>query len=737
MKSNLNSIESSATSRKITELSGDELHDYMVSEHSRFIDTKWYFASHLPGAPKASSSLNWSMLLSDGSQLTDARHANRMHWAKILLLTLLVLPANQRVRSYTSLGNIQVSFNYLLSWMSENGYHFPTELTPHAVQCYIDYVVPVMAARCSDGELTRHTFARGLFIISQLWHQRNSLKQMGIESMASHPFNGKTSEKIASELTAKASNLIPPLPDEVALPLLNKAAWFLGAPADDVMRLVDVFSDPLAGTTMVAKSKFRRDFKYTAGVKRGARHRRAQSFLNNFSFGVLKGRILPWHDPILSRDAKVKNDSENKIPDNYSGKRRAAELILAVRDSAAIILQAMTGMRASELLSIRSGIDESSNLPSGVRVEQSLSGLYEWFLVRSSTSKTEEGSPRDVDWVLGMRPLGSTEIPLAVRALYILNDLQIPWRSRATTDYLFLSISHGKGLIRTDSSAGTMSVKKLNWNMQRFIMRWVDLSSLPDRSAYRSTEDDLVLWRETRGEIFRTHMLRKTWAQYTLACDSRLLPAIQMQFHHLSLAMTEGSYIGSNPILLEELNSVSVQKRNLLLFEAVVGNSQLAGRMGEQLSLAAAELRTEVKSLPLSRRWIHIAAWADRNDLRMFFSAHATCCPSRSSEMRCHDISQTPIWIRQAPNTSTRSPSLCAGCACAIMDKSHEKFWSDRYIASNHSLAAADTIHISNNSFREVRFRAEQAKGILKKFGTDIAALDQIISSMSEELCQR
>jgi hypothetical protein len=718
--------------KKLHELSRDELDDYNIGERSRFRDDKWFFTNHIPGAPKANSTLNWAMVLSDGSSLTEARHATRLHWAKLLLLTLIVVPVNQRIRAAGSMANIQASFNYLLSWMSECGYHAPHELKPDAVRCFIDHVAPIMAARCMDAELNRNTFSRGLFVISHLWNQRRSLLQMGIEPMTTHPFDGKTPEEVGRELSAKVSNLIPPLPDEVALAVLNKAAWFLGTPADDVLRLMDVFTDPLAGSTMTVKSDLRSNYTHKAGLKNRSRHRRVRRFLDRFEFGIVDGESRPWHEPILSSDTEPSHDAERSTNDKYDGKRRVADLWEAVRDAAAIIVQAMTGMRASELLSIKAGIDEHSRLPSEVRIELSLTGLYEWFVVRSVISKTEEGSPREVDWVLGMRPAGTTEIPLAVRALCIVNALQAPWLARARTGHLFLSISHGKGLLRTNAAANSIGVKNLNAHMQRFIVHWVDLTCLPDQSVHHITEMDLVPWRESRGEIFRTHMLRKTWAQYALACDSRLLPAIQMQFHHLSLAMTEGSYIGRNPMLLEALNSVSVQKRNLLLFEAVIGKSQLAGRMGEQLDSALSELRTEVHNLPMSEKWTRTVAWADRNDLRMFFSAHATCCPSRSSEMRCHDASKTPVWVRWAPNSSMRTPGLCAGCACAIMDKSHEQFWSDRYIASQHSLAAAKTVEIAHGSFREVRFRAEQARGILKKFGADISVIDQVALSRFE-----
>lgn len=268
--------------------------------------------------------------------------------------------------------------------------------------------------------------------------------------------------------------------------------------------------------------------------------------------------------------------------------------------------------------------------------------------------------------------------------------------------------------------------------MQRFISRWLDLSDLPDESVHKMEDNDLVQWRENNGKVFRTHMLRKSWAQFALACDSRLLPAIQMQFHHMSLAMTESGYIGRNPLLLGELDSMSTQKTYLAVFEIIVGTRKMTGRMGLQLENALAKLRAESDDLPISEKWRQAIEWVERNDLKMYFTTHATCSPTRTSEMRCHDMSNTPVWLRNAPNTATREPGMCAGCSCAIMDKSHEPFWSNRYVECEVSVRQAQITDSDSGPFREIQFRADQARGILKKFGANLDSLDALVISILE-----
>lgn len=114
---------------------------------------------------------------------------------------------------------------------------------------------------------------------------------------------------------------------------------------------------------------------------------------------------------------------------------------------------------------------------------------------------------------------------------------------------------------------------------------------------------------------------------------------------------------------------------------------------------------------------------ADSNELKLYFSAHATCCPIKVSEMRCNDSAGTPVRIRKAPNYGFREPALCAGCACAIMDKNHEQFWAERYVSNTLAVRRAESLGVSQ-PLRVIQDRAIQASKVLRKFGVDIDALD-------------
>lgn len=426
--------------KKIFEMSDEELAQHHVSEHSQFKDPVWFLTNPTPGSRACRSTFNWNMSLLDGSKVTDARHTKRMYWAKKLVLTLLMLPSSGHTHGPGSMTQLQRQLRTLLSWMSAAGYHHPHELTPLVIREYLDQLPSILAARSYDGEIGAASATLALTTLIQLWNQRGALARMGVESIPRHPFDGCGAHTIGKGLATKARGWIKPLPDEVAIPLLNKAAWFLDAPAKDVLRLLDVVRDPLAGAEINLKnSKHTENLQPRISTRNTARRVRSRQFLGAFEFSSPNGDGKPWHEPL---NCEYEHSSE------HSGSRlaRVRTLWEAVRDAAAIIVQATSGMRLSELLGILAGTDEGTGLPSGVRIELSGTGLYEWFVIRSQLSKTEEGLPREVDWVLGMRPVGSKEVPLAVRALQILDKLHEPWRACASTNRLILGGLQGAAL---------------------------------------------------------------------------------------------------------------------------------------------------------------------------------------------------------------------------------------------------------------------------------------------------
>lgn len=705
--------------RPLWEMTQSEFDEFQVTSLSKGKDNVWRWKNTTPGQSETLARLNWSQKLIDGSLLTDKRHTRRLAWAKKLVALIWHAPADGIVPAAGSMGGYQQGLKWLISWMAMRGMHTPDELN---VEEYLEDLPRYIAERAEEEEITSAQIQRALKILPNLWSERRLLAKWGVTSLDQDPFRERSLFQIAKSLSTKAIGWIPPMPDEVAIPIFNKVAWWLGQPAEDVIDLLAYVEDPRAGIEIeVAVGRYR-SMRRKALVGGKARRCRKNQFIADFVFSTLPGESEPWHEAF----------KENYEGDKADGPHpRIRHLFEAVRDACAMCIQGMSGMRISELLGIEAGFDLVSGLPKGVRMELSASGLYDLFLIRTVLSKTETGLPREMDWVLGMRPKGSIDEPLPVRALRLLNKLHEPWRGHATTTQLILSSAIGMHLPVKTAALAEMKVDKMRPAMKRFISRWVDLSGLPDESRHKMKDNDLIEWRESQGEILMSHMLRKSWAQFMFAVDPSLMPAIQLQFHHLSMAMTDSGYIGSNMSLLNDMESVATQARNLMILESVLGHNPLAGRMGEELEQATKKLAAQVKGLPTSDAYREVVKFCENVQLPIFFSPHGACMPMKTHEMRCHDEAGTSLLLRKLPNARTRQPSLCAGCSCFVLDARHASFWAERYLDNWLAYKRAERSG-DVSGYKVIKERGEQAGKLLKGIGIKVVQLDRQIEKTLE-----
>lgn len=725
--------ESPPIYRPIFELTDEELQTFQVTPLSRYADIEWKRPITTPGTARGQGLLSWNMELFDGSCLDEPQHARRLDWARKLMALLLHAPSDGMPPSPTSMRLFKLAFQRLLSWMAENGYQRPEELTTEVIEHYIDDLPRFLLSNRDDEgdeELSSSDVNSALRILTYLWSERHGLAKWGIPPPQTNFFHDKSAYTYARQIATKATGWIKPLPDEVSIPLFNKAAWFLGEPAEDVLRLLDVVRDPLADTAYeeirvpICSRNFSGVRQVQTSKRDTARRRRAKAFLSSFQFSTVEGEDRPWHEP-LDPEVKLTNGVGNLAL------YRVRELFNAVRDACAITVQGVSGVRISELMGIKAGIDAATELPRGVRIEKSVTGLYDIYLLHTVIAKTKRGEPKETDWVLGIRPAGAPDEPLAVRALRVLNLLYGPWRENAKTDRLFLGLGGNHYLpIKTASLVSPVSSTVVQ-GMKSFVTSWVDLSGLPDESVHKIEDNDLIKWREKKGDNFSSHMLRKSWAQFVFAVDPRLMPAIQMQFHHLSLAMSDTGYVGSNPNLGTTLRAVANHQRNLLIFETVMGRVPLAGKMGEQIEAQTRELAKEVKGLPTSDAWQHVVQFANKHELEIWFNPYGQCMPLQTSKMACHNEAGTPQVLRLAPNDATRSPTMCSGCDCWILDERHAPFWEKRYLENWIAFKRAEKMGMAGN-FRVIKERASQAQKLLAKIGINVAHLDRQIAQELE-----
>lgn len=688
------------------------------------------------------------MNLPDGRNLLDLHHADLLDWLRRLVWSLFAAPGDGAAALKTgSLARINLGLRYWVAWLVAQEIAWPCQIDTDVVAAYQFHLQGDAADGLDAEALTLSVAYQRLTPFALLWRQRFTLERTGIAPMPVAPFGRVGVIKIAKKIAAVASGGYRPLPDEVAIPVINAAMAMLGTPAADVIRLAEACASAFASGMAV-----------TAGPdhRKVLAEQRQLSTAKAFRFAEVDGR--PWHAPLdpnewdeeviahakrrlqsyletCRSDGQKQPQGQTTLPiyrysglDNVDLRRvvmnlglnpgdepllcrhpalhalidaaaleqgcasvpfigiiqRVRQLVLAIRSAAHLVIQASTGMRISEICGLKAGIDPATGLPRSVKIQVSLNGLTEVFILTSDLSKTEE-TPRAVPWVLGYRPKGSTEFPPAVQAVVILDRLLRPWREMLGTGDLLVSFRSPHGIPKTPNSVGRILGDRLRLDAQDFIAEWVDLTDLPDEATRKTMDNELVPYRASHGRTITTHQLRKTFGYFASNVDRRLLPMLQMNFHHVSIAMTDGAYTG-NPILERDTNDVRYQSLALESLEIARGDSRMTGRYGEQLERKiVAELGARISGLSTEEAYFEAFVYVEETGIdRLFFEPYGTCGALSASDMACHEIGGTTDvarWQPQLlPNYETRQPSLCVSCACFAISRRHSPYWERRYI---------------------------------------------------------
>ncbi len=711
-------IISETAARPLHLWSDSELVDARISKKSRWLDVRWVLDNPTPWAHSSSSIISWDVLLTDGTLLTSTKHRKILGWLKRLAWSLLADPAAGIPLSTSSMGPLSTGIRRFAKWLISRGYAWPHELDDVALDLFLNDLSSLLLDEEDDeDELTYGAVRSVIQVLIVLWQQRDALSEAGIKPMPAEPYGGKSAREVAESFVPYPSGWTKPLPDEVAIPILNRAGWFLGVPCEDILRLQ---LEALEAWNSVSRGSRTLQGRQPCLERRKYHQLRVAKA---FQFSLLPGETNSWH-PSLNTAANER--------DGGKVMQRVRLLVQAVRDAAVIVIQSVGGMRIGEICGLPAGVDIETGLPVCIRIEESVSGLNELFICRTLSVKAEE-TPRDQDWVLGMRPKGKTEVPLAVHALLVLNQLFAPYRVLSGSDRLLVWFSAQQGLPKRAAGVGIVNTETLRRGIKHFVANWIDLSNLPDESVHKVDDNDLVPWRESKGQIIKTHMFRKMWASFALRVDPRLLPAIQMQFHHLSQAITEGWYIGRNRLQVAPLSTVAAQQTNLLLYEMALGRTLVAGRMGEQLDEHIGPLRQRISRMSSNEAWNETVRFANEFDLRLWFAPHGKCLPLVPTAMRCHEIGGSTSWLRREPNYATREPSVCVGCSCFVLDARHKGFWEERYIQNWVSYRNAERMGIAGQ-FRVIHERASQAELLLKRIGVDVVPLAEQVKIKLKEI---
>ena len=702
-----------------------EIGDFWVSSQSQWRDRSWQLDNETAGARRDASRIPWEITLPDGNRLTDPQWAPLLEAFKRLAWSLFTDKSGYYGRRLKPGGAaaLATGIRYLARWMVRRNFLSFSELDNAASEVFLDDIADEAAqadwrsssieakvadrqkneARVAEGMTVSQVFRRTTIWL-HLWSQAGVLRQAGVPTLPEPPFNGRRSKEVSRDIATRAVTLIPPLPDEVALPIMNAAHRMIGLPAEEIIRLHVLYAEGVkAAVNAGEKWRTRQNLRGVRAIK-------------DFQFSVLPGEREPWHAPLKQvevADFWPAYSKGRRRPGRISGSQLLRSLVCSIRDACSIVIQSETGLRGSELCGLEPGINPESGLPTCVRIRRSHSGLNELFFVDGHLFKTV-ASPQKVEWLVGSRPVGSKEIPPPVRALEVLTRLLEPWRTMASrpkiAQSLFAHPATSSGM--PGKSGIKVAIQDMILRGQRkFVFRYVDLSKLPDRNR---RGEDLAVYREGRGLCLRTHQWRKTFARYICGTDSRMLPAVSRHFKHLTLAMTEEAYLGKNPALQDAYESNINQSTARILYENARGKPAQAGRMAKLIDEHRAELQALIANKDERDSLRAVQKWVEQNRLQIFFAPHGKCFIRLDPVgARCHEVGQTAHWLNEEPHYAFRHPSLCAGCSCFLVDKENEEFWLERYI-DNYKAFFEGASQGKASDYRIARERADQAVAILQ-----------------------
>jgi integrase len=717
---------------------GDE--EVWVSSISRWTDRRWVFDGKSVGAGTSTVTCIWDFELHDGSTLFDPQHLPLLNEARHFFFSLYSSRFEGRQLKSSASGAVFSGLRRLLKWMVEHNYAGFDELNSRALSRFCDWLVDFYAAPSTSNELdgaeaddgsedyddeldkldqsgnpvdasessgrdieevdpediggvTPAAFGRSLSVWRHLWQQRAALGRLGIRVMPEAPFEGTSVHKVSLELATKLTSRIPALPDPVAIVLMNEAHKFIATAADDLIRAVN-------GLFNVRKKLPQHVRAALAG------HPDVIEFFRNFQFTALSHTGLPWHETLGIRGTSPGEEL----------RRLVDELV----DACVLIAQAETGMRIGEISALLAGMNQETGLPSCITVRPSKTGMLDLYYLNSTLTKLRP-LPVKEEWLLAAAPRGTEELPDAVRVIVVLQKLLAPVRELAHPEvgkYLLVTIGVPRGFPTTAAGVTEPNNYLLRMGQKDFARSFVDWDEI------QLTEETRP-YKETRGNCLRTHQWRKTYAQYVFQVDKRMLPAISRQFKHLSLAMTEGAYVGTSDSLVTGVAEHNRDLTSKFFLARVRGKaSKLEGRLAKLIDRYLPELQKIVAGMADNEAPGAIDTWCRNRDMKIFFHGYGQCIPAVApAKAECHKRAQTVHWANKAPNFAYREASVCTGCYLFLAGEETVDHWTKRYVDNKVIWLTADAKG-RGNEFRVAKTRADQAKSYLITLGAEIPEVE-------------
>ena len=331
-----------------------------------------------------------------------------------------------------------------------------------------------------------------------------------------------------------------------------------------------------------------------------------------FTFATLPGEETAWHEAPVTSTKQLR----------YLADR--------IYDACFVVVSYLVGARISEILGLQVGCIEQH--PAG-------DGSESFAYLVGRIYKTARGIDGEAHRWVAPAPVE--------RAVVVMERLTARLRAQSGRDDLFLVMA-SNGLVgpaaRIDLPVGSTIIRRLNDQFAPFI-------GLPDH----------------QGEPWHlnTHQGRKTFARFVGKRDRTGLHALQAHFGHVTRAMTDRGYVGTD-FALDDLIDRHTQEETRAALEEVLTATALAGKGGRMIA-ARSPFRGRTRDGDVQA---YVRFLMEETDLRLGVCDWGYCV-YRVETAAC-------FGDERGPNPVLRTESTCLTCANFAVTARHRPVWQAR-----------------------------------------------------------
>lgn len=654
----------------------------------------WTLPIETPGQVKKNAVIRWDKPLLNGESLFDPEHQDLLFSLKCFIWSLVYMPQESAATTAGGLQKVTIGLRDLASFMIDEGIGGLDELDTADTWAFAEYAVILHEEGVRDAP--RKGFSRkpthagvitSVNVLTLIYRQRSAMDSLGAKSLKLAPYDGRAPyEVVNKDLGLKrGSRTIPAIPDEVAVPILNTALRVMDDSAVALRAAIE---------TLLGIRGFAKDWQEIRPTDRQNLYAKVNE--------IARGVRIPVPSPQASLalgESATRRDAEGRrfvLDDPLSVLRH---LIVTCVAACSIVLQAGTGMRAHELLSLRARSSRANGWPACLRSATTPDGLLEMFYVEATTSK--RGRPRQADWLIGASPAGSNYMPPTVRAVLTLNELLEQFRDLGGHSQLLVTLKTKGGLPTAAASVTTMSSGYLARLQREFLLNWVDFSTLAadEHEAYK------------RGRI-RPHQWRPTFATFVFRTNPKMLKALSEHYKHVNDAITCRYYIGNDPTLVSACSDAQAMSAVHVLRSITFSSAPMTGGFSKVVGAVREALGQQLVGDIMLDDAAAIR-YVNENEVSLWNTPYGRCWASQlPSKSLCNQRAGTPTFASSKPNLAVAHLELCVGCSCLAISSEHEEFWRNR---RNENQALIERAHASGDktSLAVSKRRKKQSDAIL------------------------